>query len=252
MTLLHSIKELALKAGVEVSWYNPAQSDTARLLKLLETHMIDTVLDVGANNGGYGKMLRKGGYAGALLSFEPLAEAHRELTLAAMGDAAWQVAPRMALGSSSGEIEINIAGNSTSSSILPMQACHETAAPQSRYVGSEKVPLARLDNIKHPFVKRGKNVLVKIDTQGYEMPVLLGAEALLPSVLGIQLELSLVPLYEGQVLYREMIDWLEGKGFELWSVMPGFVDPGSGRMLQMDGVFFRSSEAISNASLAAK
>jgi FkbM family methyltransferase len=239
MTILHSIKELALKAGIEVNWYNPAQSDVARLFKLLETHKIDTILDVGANDGGYGKMLRQGGYAGAVLSFEPLADAHARLMHAAEGDVAWQVAPRMAIGAESGEIEINIAGNSTSSSILPMQSAHESAAPQSRYVGKEKVPVKRLDEIEHPSIAQSKSLLLKIDTQGYEMPVLEGAVGLLDRVHGIQLELSLVPLYEGQVLYKEMIDWLAAKGFELWSVMPGFVDQGSGRMLQMDGVFFR-------------
>lgn len=240
MTILHSIKELALKAGVEVSWYNPAQSDTARLFKLLETHRIDTILDVGANDGGYGKKLRQGGYTGAVLSFEPLPDAHAKLMQAAEGDAAWQVAPRMAIGSSNGEIEINIAGNSTSSSILPMQALHESAAPQSRYVGTASVPLIRLDEVTHPFIKQGNRLLLKIDTQGYEMPVLEGSIGLLPRVCGIQLELSLVPLYEGQILYKGMIDWLAEQGFELWSVMPGFVDQASGRMLQMDGVFFRS------------
>lgn len=240
MTMLHSIKELALKAGVEVNWYNPAQSDIARLFKLLETHKIDTILDVGANDGGYGKMLRRGGYIGAILSFEPLANAHAKLMQSAEGDAAWAVAPRMAIGSSNGEIEINIAGNSTSSSILPMQSLHESAAPQSRYVGTEKVPLKRLDGVAHTVIEKSRNLLLKIDTQGYEMPVLEGAEALLSSVHGIQLELSLVPLYEGQVLYKEMIDWLSVQGFELWSVMPGFVDQASGRMLQMDGVFFRT------------
>jgi FkbM family methyltransferase len=240
MTILHSIKELALKVGVEVNWYNPAQSDTARLFRLLDYHKIDTILDVGANDGGYGNLLRRGGYEGAILSFEPLADAHAKLVQAASGDAAWQVAPRMAIGASSGEIEINIAGNSTSSSILPMQSLHESAAPQSRYVGTEKVPLNRLDDVAHPLIEQGKNILLKIDTQGYEMPVLEGAQTLLNRVGGIQLELSLAPLYEGQVLYKGVFDWLAGKGFELWSVMPGFVDQTSGRMLQMDGVFFRA------------
>lgn len=240
MTILHSIKELALKAGIEVNWYNPAQSDIARLFRLFETHEIDTILDVGANDGGYGKMLRRGGYAGAILSFEPLADAHAKLLQAAQGDSAWGVAPQMAIGSSNGEIEINIAGNSTSSSILPMEVLHESAAPQSRYVGTEKVPLNRLDSVAHPIIEQSKNLLLKIDTQGYEIPVLVGAELLLPRVCGIQLELSLVPLYEGQMLYREVIDWIAGKGFELWSITPGFVDQNSGRMLQMDGVFFRS------------
>lgn len=241
MTFLHLIKELALKAGVEVRWYNPAQSDIARLFKLLHTHKIDTILDVGANDGSYGKMLRTGGYSGKLLSFEPLPDAYARLMIAADGVSGWQVAPRMAVGAEDGQIEINIAGNSTSSSILPMRSLHESAAPQSRYVGTEKVPLRRLDGVVHPFITQAKNLLLKIDTQGYEMPVLEGALTLLPRIHGIQLEMSLVPLYEGQVLYNEMLDWLGNQGFELWSVMPGFVDQSSGRMLQMDGVFMRPS-----------
>ncbi|MDP2231493.1 FkbM family methyltransferase [Methylotenera sp.] len=239
MTILHSIKELALKAGVEVNWYIPGQSDTARLFKLLDFHKIDTVIDVGANDGGYGKALRRGGYSDAILSFEPLESAHVKLVHASRGDVAWEIAPRMAIGSSNGEIEINVAGNSYSSSILPMQSLHEALVPQSRYVGTEKVPLNRLDAVAHPFIEQSNNLLLKIDTQGYELPVLEGAESLLKRVRGIQLEMSLVPLYEGQMLYKETIDWLEAKGFELWSVMPGFVDRTSGRMLQMDGVFFR-------------
>jgi FkbM family methyltransferase len=239
MTILHSIKNLALKVGIEINWYNPAQSDIARLFRLLDFHRIDTILDVGANDGGYGKLLRQGGYNGSILSFEPLASAHAKLTYTSLNDGSWEIAPRMAIGSSFGEVEINIAGNSKSSSILPMQSIHEIVSPQSRYVGTEKVPLNRLDGIVHPFIEQSKNLFLKIDTQGYELPVLEGAEVLLNRIRGIQLEMSLVPLYKEQILYKETINWLESKGFELWSVMPGFVDQTSGRMLQMDGVFFR-------------
>lgn len=118
-----------------------------------------------------------------------------------------------------------------------MKTLHVSAAPQSRYVGTEKVPLTRLDQIAHPFIEQSNKLLLKIDTQGYEMPVLEGAQNLLPRVHAIQLELSLVPLYEGQTLYKEMIDWLAGKGFDLWNVIPGFVDQISGRMLQRDRFF---------------
>lgn len=97
MTILHSIIELALKAGVEVNWNNPAQSKAARLFRLLDFHKIDTILDVGANDGGYWKKLRQGGYVGAILFFEPLAEAHAELMQAASSEAAWKVAPRWQL-----------------------------------------------------------------------------------------------------------------------------------------------------------
>lgn len=239
MTVLHSIRKIALKAGIEINRYNPAQSQHARMFRLLSHHGVDAVLDVGANDGGYGRFLRAGGYQGEILSFEPLAEAHRALLETAACDTHWHIAPRMALGAEDCEIEINVAGNSTSSSILPMQELHAQAAPQSRYVGVERVPLRRLDHVSHPVIERARTIFLKVDTQGYEVPMLQGAEALLPRLKGVQLELSLAPLYEGQALYLEMIELLCAEGFELWSIIPGFTDPCTGRMLQMDGVFFR-------------
>jgi FkbM family methyltransferase len=240
MTIAHTIRLLARKVGVELNWYKPAQSQHARLFRLLAHHGIETVLDVGANNGGFGSSLREGGFAGDILSFEPLAEAHRELTARTAGDTRWHVAPRMALGADDGDIEINVAGNSTSSSILPMRELHAQAAPASRYTGVERVPLRRVDGLSHPVLARNSVMLLKIDAQGYEMPVLQGAASLLPRIHGIQLELSLAPLYESQTLYMEMMHWLTAHGFALWNVIPGFTDPTSGRMLQMDGIFFRT------------
>ena len=208
MTIAHRIRRLALKFGVELNHYNPAQSQDARMARLLAHHGIDMVLDVGANTGGYGLSLREIGFQGDILSFEPLEQAYAELTTAASSDARWHVAPRMAVGSENGEIEINVAGNSVSSSILPMHDAHAQAAPLSRYVGTQQVPLSRLDSVSHPALTPDRATLLKIDTQGYEMPVLLGATTLLPRIRSIQLELSVIPLYEGQALYREMIDWL--------------------------------------------
>ncbi len=240
MTIKNRVKQVALRMGVEMHWYNPAQSQDARLMRLFSHHGIDSIVDVGANNGGYGRLLRNAGFTGPILSFEPLAEAHEQLIKVAAKSKNWHVAPRMALGAENGEVEINVAGNSTSSSVLPMEELHALAAPQSRYVGVQRVPLRRLDGIEHEVMRLGRSMLLKIDAQGYEMPVLTGAGDVLEKICGLQLELSLVPLYGGQVLYREMIAWLSGKGFELWNVLPGFVDQRTGRMLQMDGVFFRN------------
>jgi hypothetical protein len=66
-----------------------------------------------------------------------------------------------------------------------------------------------------------------------------GATAILPSIKGIKLELSLVPLYKGQVLFKEMIDIVEKLGYELYGIEPGFTAEKTGRMLQMDGIFFK-------------
>lgn len=239
MTLARKIRELALLLGVEMNRYDPLQSRRARMCRLLQTHRIDTVVDVGANDGGYARELRSGNYRGFIISFEPLEAAHGSLIQAASSDPSWQVAPRMALGATESEADINVAGNSTSSSLLPMHDLHAAVAPQSRYIGSERVPVRRLDTVKHPVMENAERMFLKVDTQGYELPVLLGVGELWPRVQGVQLEMSLLPLYEGQALYRELIDWLGCKGFGLWNVIPGFADPVTGRMLQMDGMFFR-------------
>ena len=72
------------------------------------------------------------------------------------------------------------------------------------------------------------------------MPILRGAKSLLPRVRGVQLELSIEPLYVGQTLYLDTIKFLQLHGFTLWNVIPGFSDNVTGRMLQMDGTFFRT------------
>lgn len=240
MSILHELRLLARKAGVEIARYNPKHSQAARLAQLLAHNKIDTVLDIGANDGGYGKELREGGYAGDILSFEPLEMPHRALSKLADADPRWHVADPMALGSSDGEIEINIAGNSTSSSILEMESLHKAAAPKSGYIGKQKVQIRKLDSISNPLISSKRNIYLKIDTQGYESEVLAGAEETMRFVTGVQLELSLTPLYQDQILYRELIDQMLSMGFVLWRVVPGFTDARTGQMLQMDGIFFRT------------
>jgi len=239
MTLLHTLRKSARKLGVEVHRYDIRQSLDARVHALIAHHRVDYVIDVGANDGGHGQELREGGYRGPILSFEPLSAAHAQLTARAATDPLWHVAPRCALGSEQGNASIHVAGNSVSSSLLPMLDRHVQSAPHSATVGAEAVSVMALDSVSGYALESASRMLLKIDTQGYEMPVLGGAQATLQRCIGVRLEMSIVPLYEGQVLYRELIDCLDGLGFELWALLPGFVDPETGRLLQMDGMFFR-------------
>lgn len=239
MTLLHNLRKTARKFGIEVHRYNIAHSLDARLLALIQHHSVETVVDVGANDGGYGDFLRQGGYTGRILSFEPLKAAHTALLARAEADQAWAIAERCALGDAPGTLDIHVAGNSTSSSLLPMLQSHVDAAPHSASVATEPVPVYRLDDFDHSYLRSGKKILLKIDTQGYELPVLRGATNTLVNCIGVQIEMSIVPLYAGQALYRELIDFLDVAGFDLWGLLPGFVDPASGRLLQMDGIFFK-------------
>jgi FkbM family methyltransferase len=210
------------------------------LIVALRHFNIDLVIDIGANEGQFAKELRAGGYSGRIVSFEPLSSAHSRLLQESNHDSAWHVHPRCALGDRLGEIELNISGNSVSSSILPMLTAHSSAAPESAFLGRESAPLLTLDSVAPPYFEGAYAPFLKIDTQGYEWHVLDGAIATLPKVRGIQMELSLVPLYEGQRLWRECIERLDAEGFVLWALRPEFIDPSTGRTLQLDGLFFRS------------
>lgn len=233
------IKRALNALGIEAHRFHPDTSPLARLMAALRAFDIDLVIDIGANDGQFAKELRAGGYARRIVSFEPLTSAHARLQQESINDPAWQVHPRCALGDRLGEIELNISGNSVSSSILPMLVAHSSAAPGSAYLGHESAPLTTVDAAVLPYFENAQAPFLKIDTQGYEWHVLDGALATLPMVRGIQMELSLVPLYEGQRLWRECIDRLAAEGFVLWALQPVFIDPANGRTLQWDGLFFR-------------
>jgi FkbM family methyltransferase len=237
--LKQKIKTALRTLGLEVHRYSSATSASARLIEALQAFNIDFVIDIGANNGQFAKDLRSAGYKKKIVSFEPLTAAHERLLSESKHDSNWLVHDRCALGNSTGQIEINIAGNSVSSSILPMLSTHSSAAPDSAYRGVEYAPISSVDIAVKPYIGQVGNPFLKIDTQGYEWYVLDGAASSLPSVKGILMELSLVPLYEGQHLWRECIDRLEAAGFVLWSLEPAFIDPATGRTLQWDGLFFR-------------
>jgi hypothetical protein len=137
--------------------------------------------------------------------------------------------------------EIHIAGNSVSSSVLPMLESHSSAAVGSAYVDSEHVPIARLDSSASRYLTPESKLFIKIDTQGYEWQVLDGASETLKLANGVLCELSLITLYDGQRLWRDIIERLEAQGFMLWALQKGFTDPRTGQSLQMDGIFLKKS-----------
>ncbi len=92
------------------------------------------------------------------------------------------------------------------------------------------------------YLSASSRTFIKIDTQGFEWQVLDGAPNTLRHAKGVLCELSLLPLYEEQKLWKEMIERLEAEGFTLWFIQRGFTDPRDGRSLQMDAAFFRVND----------
>jgi FkbM family methyltransferase len=236
-----------LKKLLSKSFNNPllieffaASIGNQNLIKLLKYHKVTRVFDVGANAGQYAETLFDLGYTGKIVSFEPLAEAHRILLRKKNRYKQWIIAERCAIGEQDKEISINISENLVSSSILPMDNRQEKYELGSQYVGKETVPMYKLDTIYPRYVEKDDILFLKMDVQGYEKFVLIGSEKLLSYLKGIQLECSLVPLYEGEMLFIDMIKDLEDKGFTLYEIIPGISDhKNSGRLLQADCIFFK-------------
>lgn len=198
----------------------------------------DVVLDAGASVGDFGEKLRESGYAGRIISFEPLSDSYQQLLAVSRLDGAWQ-AIHTAVGDHDGEASINVSGRSTSSSLLPMAATHVDAAPDSAYVSHETIAVKRLDTVLKGLIEPNDRLYLKIDVQGYEANVLAGATQTLKVTEVVEVEVSMVPLYEGSILYAQMIQTLDALNFHLISWEDVFTDPQTGYVLQSDCIFAR-------------
>ena len=226
--------------GLDIKSYNLKNNFNFRLKHFLDYKEIDCVIDIGANDGQFGKNLRKIGYKEQIISFEPIVTAYRSLEDTSKKDKKWKTF-NFALGENTEEAEINISQNSLSSSILDMKKEHLNSAPTSKYVNREKISVKTLDSFKEEICKNFKNIYIKIDTQGYEEKVLIGGKDLVTQAKGLQLEMSVYPMYEDQLLFNEFFTKIEKLNFELWDIERTFSNPKSGKILQIDAIFFKKN-----------
>jgi FkbM family methyltransferase len=213
-------------------------SQLGHLLLAMRHFSIDLVLDVGANIGQFAEELLENGYEGRIVSVEPLPDAHARLVDAAARHPRWSAFERVALGAEDGAVTMQVAGNSVSSSVLPMRQEHIQAAPASKPTVTLEVRQTTLDACFSTAIADA-STLIKIDTQGYERQVFEGGVRCLVKARLVLLELSTVPLYEGQWLWADGMAYLQERGFELWFLHPDFTDPVTGRVLQYNGLFAR-------------
>ena len=206
--------------------------------KLLKNYEINVVLDVGAYIGQYAKELRAIGYKARIISFEPLSSSFIQLSINSKTDGAWEVF-NFALGDTEDNCIINIAVNSRSSSILEILPSHIHAAPNSKYIGSEQIQIKTLDSLFDTLKISKNNILLKIDTQGFEQNVIAGAKNSLQFIDTIQIEMSLIPLYCDELLFSDMYQILNQLGYHMVSIEPAFWDLDTGQLLQVDGIFHR-------------
>lgn len=173
---------------------------------------VDLVLDAGTSDGGFASELRHAGYRGRIISFEPLEKSFQSLLNKANKDDNWKVF-QFALGSAIEEAE-NIAKDDKCSSFLAPLEQQTRVYSGARTSSSATVQVQRLSDLYGVEFQPGANPFLKIDTQGCEGRVIDGAGDALDEMVGMQIELSLVPLFDGGQSYARLVQELESRKFD--------------------------------------
>ena len=207
------------------------------LYRLLEQKGITLVLDIGANRGQFTEELFKAGFGGRVVSFEPIPDVFGELKELAGNYHLWQVV-NAAVGGSSGTRTLHRTVRDTSSSFY---------GPAKRYADRYEyalspsldvdVKVVTLDETGDTYVMKDDRVFVKMDVQGAELDVIHGGADFISSCCGLQVETSLVPVYEGVPAMEEVIGRLRSLGFVPVWVTPGFKDPQTWQAYDCDIIF---------------
>ena len=131
---------------------------------LMALYGVNCVLDVGANRGQYAKRLRRSGFDGYIVSFEPVPEVLAQLRAAAAGDPKWTVHP-YALGREDGVKAMNVVPGTLSSLLAPNEFGRERYAQWSE-LETVKVPVRRLDGMLDELLApiRQPRPYLKLDT----------------------------------------------------------------------------------------
>jgi FkbM family methyltransferase len=203
----------------------------------LAAYNINTVIDVGAHKGEFARMMRKALPAVQIISFEPLAEAYQELTASMKTNGDFK-AFNFALGERDGRVEMHKNEWTQSSSLLPMAELHKQIFEYTRNETSEEIEIRRLDDVLRGVTLRPE-ILIKLDTQGYEDKVILGGSEVISQARLMVVETSFQTLYEGQPLFDDIYQLLRARGFSYAGNCYQLLSPVDGTIMQVDAVFIR-------------
>lgn len=213
------------------------------LAQVIKRREIDTVVDVGANAGQFSTRLRASGFAGRITAFEPIPALARQLTERFASDRAFTV-HNCGLGEQDGELDLNVFAGSDFSSFLKTNDKSEQYFP--RHTGLKeiiKVPVKRLDTIAG-IAGDANRLLLKLDTQGFDLKVFAGATGLLPRLEAVLIECSVIPLYEGTPSFIESLKVFSDSGFLPSGFFPVSRDKSSLAIIEFDCMLVRG-EAVS-------
>ncbi len=203
--------------------------------RIRELADIRTVYDVGANRGQFARAAALCFPGAAIHAFEPLEVCQESLRAVAEKHPAIKVR-RMALGDSSGTVEMYENDYAPTSSLLPAEDRLREIWPGTANTRKISAPLETLDNVAEA---EGGPAFLKLDVQGFEAHVLRGAERTLRSTAVVMTEVLFEKLYQGQTDLLTLANILAEHGFRFLEFADETRLPPQGRLAYADAVFVR-------------
>lgn len=198
---------------------------------------VKTVIDVGAHTGEFARMIKAMLPDAAVISFEPLRDEFQQLTQRIKNSTGMK-AFNYAIGDRNDTLTIHRSSYSQSSSLLPMGSLHKEAFPESAEQSDETVEVRRLDDVLAGEDMQ-REMVVKIDVQGFEDRVVAGGEKTIGQSKAVIVEVSFRELYEGQVLFDGIYRVFNERGFDYMGNLYQLLNPLDGAPLQADALFVR-------------
>lgn len=180
------------------------------ILKYLQP---DFIVDVGANRGQFTLAALNVLPQANVLCFEPLESAYNGLSRLFNFETRVSM-HNTAIGDVDTHMSMNVSNKEDSSSLLEISDLQAEIFPGTEHSEVEKVSVCRLSKFMTNDLL-DKNILIKIDVQGYELEVLRGAGEILSKVQTIYVECSFVELYAQQADAKDVIEFLSTHGFSL-------------------------------------
>ena len=198
---------------------------------------LGTVVDVGANCGQFAYAVVKFFPNVSIYSFEPVPDTYERLAVNTRFFREIKTF-NFGLGSESGKIDFYQNEHSHASSALPISDFQKTELPETSKTKLITVPIKRLDDVIPTVGALTGPILLKLDVQGYEKNVLLGATSFLKEIDFLLFEASFVAMYEGEPLFDEMHAFVSDLGFKLVGPV-GSLETNESRIVQLDLLYRR-------------
>ena len=206
-------------------------------VEVILANKIEVVLDVGANDGGYGHELRDSGYTGRIHSFEPNPAAFQRLNASVAIDPNWS-GVQYGVGDAPGLLRLNVSEADVFSSFKTLNSFGKDSR-NARVVDTVEAKIVRLDEyLKENPELQGRPYL-KIDTQGFEREVLEGLGDMFAKMVAIRVETSLVDSYVGQTDWIESLIYMRDRGFEVATMICNSTVPNRAKVREIDIVYVR-------------